>query len=108
MAEQNKWKKVRRGNTKSLAELQEIKEVIDNKYPEEEKKKEVPKEPTIHDKYRKHINQVKDGYLRGLDYDQGMEILRWMEKETGHTIPMNFSCGTCLIDLIIRFSNLEK
>lgn len=66
------------------------------------------KEPTIHDKYREHINQAKNGYLRGFEYPMAMEVLRWCERVNGHQIPLNMSCGSCLLDLVKMFSRLEK
>lgn len=75
--------------------------------PEEvvEVKEVVP--PTIHEKYRKILNNAKSGYIHGLTYENAMEILRWMENKTGQKIPMNFSCNTCIFDLIKRFANME-
>lgn len=62
---------------------------------------------TIHDKYRKYINQAKSNYLNGIEYSDIMEILRWCERKVGNQIPINVSCSTCVIDLIKMFSNLE-
>lgn len=62
----------------------------------------------IHDKYRKYIYQVESGYLRGLEYGEAMDILRWMEKKVGHNIPINYSCSSCMIDLVKRFAAMEK
>jgi hypothetical protein len=64
-------------------------------------------EETIHDKYRKHIEQVTSGYCR-LDAGQAIEILRWCESKLGKNIPMNLSCGTCILDLMRLFIRLEK
>lgn len=71
-----------------------------------ESKVEVKTE-TIHDKYRKHINTANSGYLTGLDYSSAMEMLRWMESKTNRTIPINFSCGVCMIDMVKMFANME-
>ncbi len=79
------------------------------KQQKEEVKVEVGtiQEPTIFDKYRIQLNQVKEGYLR-LDYDQSIEILRWMEKETGRNLPINYSCSTCMLDFMKQFARMEK
>lgn len=73
------------------------------------KKEEVEiKIETIHDKYRKYINQHKSGYVNGLEYGSAIEILRYCESRLNQTIPMNLSCGTCIFDLIKLFSQLEE
>lgn len=64
-------------------------------------------EPTIFDKYRKYINQVKDNYISGLEYSDAIAILRYTENALNKTIPMNTSCPQCMIDLIRIFSRLE-
>lgn len=65
------------------------------------------KEQTIHEKYEKYINQVKDGYIKGLPYSDAIEILRFCEKKIGKDIPMNTNCASCMIDLIKLFINLK-
>jgi len=62
---------------------------------------------SIHDKYRSFIDQSKSGYLRGFEYPIAMEILRWCENKIGRSIPLNMSCGSCLLDLVKLFTNLE-
>ena len=69
--------------------------------------KEVAVEPTIFDKYRKYINQVKDNYISGLEYSDAIAILRYTEGKLNKTIPMNTSCPQCMMDLIRIFSRLE-
>jgi hypothetical protein len=69
--------------------------------------KEEVQEQTIHDKYRKYINQAKSNFIRDLNYASIMEILRWVEKKTGRTMPINTSCSACIIQLIKIFSSLE-
>lgn len=63
---------------------------------------------TIHDKFRVYINQCKGGYLRELSYADSMEILRYCEKKSGKTIPINYGCGSCMMDLVKLFSNYEN
>ena len=67
----------------------------------------VSQEVSLHDKYRKYINMTREGYLRGLSYEEAMEMLRWIEKVTGKGFPINYSCGTCMVDLVKRFAMLE-
>ena len=69
--------------------------------------KEVVVEPTIFDKYRKFLNQVKDNYISGLEYGDIMAMLRYTEEKLNKTIPMNTSCPQCVMDLIRIFSRLE-
>lgn len=68
---------------------------------------QVSQEVSLHDKYRKYIDMTKEGYLRGLTYEEGMEMLRWIEKVTGKGFPINYSCGVCMVDLVKRFAMLE-
>lgn len=65
------------------------------------------KEITIHDKYRKYINQSKNGYLTGIQYDEAIEILRFIESKINKPYPLTFSCGVCLLNMLQLFSNLE-
>jgi ribosomal protein L6P/L9E len=81
---------------------------IDNNISTEQIIELVVKEPTIHDKYREFINQAINGYLRGFEYPMAMEVLRYCEKITGHQIPLNMGCGSCLLDLVLIFARLEK
>lgn len=67
----------------------------------------VVSEPTIFDKYRKYINQVKDNYISGLEYSDAIAILRYTENALNKTIPMNTSCPQCMMDLVRIFSRLE-
>ena len=95
-----------------LKEREEEKMQVKEDIMEEEKVGETPSIPlsqevSLHDKYRKYINMVKEGYLRGLSYEQAMEMLRWIEKVTGKGFPINYSCGTCMVDLVKRFAMLE-
>lgn len=62
---------------------------------------------SIHDRYRKYINMVNNGYLRDLSYEDAMVMLRWMERKINHNIPMNYSCGNCMFDLVKMFKNME-
>ena len=63
---------------------------------------------SIHDKYRKYLNMYKAGYLRDITYAESMEILRWMESKLNRTIPINYSCGHCMFELIKMFASLEN
>lgn len=69
---------------------------------------EKPKVKTLHDKYRKYIKQVSDGYLRDITYAEAIEIKDFIHKKTGHNIGITMSCGSCLISLVQTFANLEK
>lgn len=71
-------------------------------------KKEVVKEETIFDKYRKYINTVKDGYLRDINYADAMEMLRYIEKNRNIKLGLNMTCAACMIELVGMFSRLEK
>lgn len=62
---------------------------------------------TIFDKYRKHINSAKDGYVNGLSYSQAMEILRYIESKRNIKLGLNVNCGGCMIDLVLMFARLE-
>lgn len=64
-------------------------------------------EPTIHDKYRKWIIQVDNGYATGLHWDGLMEIIRWCESRLNRQIAINPNCNTCIIDLLKLFKKLE-
>ena len=70
--------------------------------------KPVKKELTIFDKYRKHIDTVKEGYLKNLTYEEAMEMLRYIQKETHHQLGLNMSCSNCLIELVQIFMRLEN
>lgn len=72
------------------------------------KEEVTPKIPTIFDKYRKHIDTVKEGYLKKLTYAEAIEMLRYIQKNTNHKLGLNMSCANCLVELVQIFSNLEK
>lgn len=61
----------------------------------------------IFDKYRKYINTVKDGYLRNIDYESAMEMLRYIEKRRSIKLGLNMNCASCMIELVSMFSRLE-
>lgn len=84
-----------------LPEVKEVEKV-------EEPVVEVVKEPTIFDKYRKHINTSNDGYVRDLTYPKAMEMLRYVEKHTNRKMGLNMSCGACVVDLVKMFGRLEN
>ncbi len=69
--------------------------------------KEEEKVQTIYDKYDKYINQLNAGYLTGLNYNEAMEILRYCENKMNISIPLNMSCGVCLMDLIKLFVRIR-
>lgn len=71
-----------------------------------EVKPEIVKE-TIFDKYRKHIDTVKEGYLKKITYAEAMEILRYIQDKTNHKLGLNMSCASCLMELVEMFSSLE-
>ena len=64
--------------------------------------------PTIFDKYRKHIDTVKEGYLKKITYAEAIDMLRYIQKNTNHKLGLNMSCSNCLIELVQIFSSLEK
>lgn len=64
-------------------------------------------EPTIFDKHRKHIDTVKEGYLKKLTYAEAIEILRYVQDKTGHKLGLNMSCANCLVELVEIFAGLE-
>lgn len=64
-------------------------------------------EQEIYTKYRKWINQANSGFLRDCPYGDLMEMLRHVERVRGHSIPMNFSCGECKIQIVQLFSSVE-
>lgn len=65
-------------------------------------------QPSIFDKYRHYIEQVKADYLRGMSYAEAMEIHRYCEKALGRTMGLDTSCGRCMIDRVKMFASLEK
>lgn len=81
--------------------VKEVKEVV-----KEEVKEDV--KPTIFDKYREDIQRANDGYVRGLKYEQAMEMLRYVEKHTNRKMGLNMNCASCVVDLIKMFSRLEN
>ena len=89
--------------------VKEVKEDVkeDVKPIEVEVVKEVVKS-TIFDKYREYIQQANDGYVRGLKYEQAMEMLRYVEKHTNRKMGLNMNCASCVVDLIKMFSRLEN
>lgn len=90
-------------------DLPEVKEVEKVEEPVVEVvKEEVVVEPTIFDKYRKHINTSNDGYVRDLTYPKAMEMLRYVEKHTNRKMGLNMSCGACVVDLVKMFGRLEN
>jgi hypothetical protein len=64
-------------------------------------------EQTIYDKYRRLINQSKNGYIRDYQYCDVMDILNYTQRKVGHNIPINFGCSTCVLDMIKLFSLTE-
>jgi hypothetical protein len=92
-----------------MKEKERIKKVVKaNPVVEEVEEVEIPKESTIFDKYREHINTAKDGYLRNIKYAEAVEILRYVQDKTGHKLGLNMSCASCLLSLVKTFANLEK
>lgn len=89
-------------------EKQQITKPVKVKQPTKKVIAEKPKEQTLHDKYRKYIKQVSDGYLRGITYAEAIEIKDFVHKKTGHNIGITMSCGACLVSLVQTFANLEK
>ena len=84
--------------------VKEVKEVV--KEVKEDVKEDV--KPTIFDKYREDIQRANDGYVRGLKYEQAMEMLRYVEKHTNRKMGLNMNCASCVVDLIKMFSRLEN
>ena len=114
-------KKVTKKVVKPAVEVEiEVKEVKTEDKTEDKTSNEKPKvikekpvkekkiEPTIFDRYRNHINTVKEGYLKKLTYEEAMDMLRYIQKHTGHQLGLNMSCGNCLIELVQIFMRLEK
>ena len=65
-------------------------------------------ELTIFDKYRKFINSARSGSVVGLQYEDAMVMLRYIEKKINNQYPINMSCGTCLLELVKTFASFEK
>lgn len=107
-------KKVTKKTVKPVAEpvtevVKEVKVVkTEDKTSNKEESKVVNKKPTIFDKHRRHINTVKEGYLKKLSYEDAMDMLRYIQKHTGHQLGLNMSCSNCLIELVQIFMRLEK
>lgn len=91
-----------------MKEKQQIKKPVKAKQPTKKVTVEKPREETLHDKYRKYIKQVSDGYLRDIKYAEAIEIKDFIHKKTGHNIGITMSCGACLVSLVQTFANLEK
>lgn len=91
-----------------MKEKEKIKKVAKAKPVVEEVEVEIPKEKTLHDKYREHIETAKEGYLRDIKYAEAVEILRYVQDKTGHKLGLNMSCSSCLLSLVKTFANLEK
>jgi hypothetical protein len=66
------------------------------------------KTPTLHEKYAHYITQAKSGYVRGLTYDEALEIHRFIESKIGRDLPFNFSCPNCVLQLLKNFANYAK
>lgn len=91
---------------KTKKPVQPVKEIIIDTPKVVEPAVEV-KVSTIHDKYCKHINTAKDGYITGLSYEGAMEMLRYCEAKLNNRIGLNMSCAGCVLDLVIMFARLE-
>ena len=104
-----KKKEVKKNTKKKELKIDKPVEVKDVKEVKEDVKevKEVVK-PTIFDKYREDIQRANDGYVRGLKYEQAMEMLRYVEKHTNRKMGLNMNCASCVVDLIKMFSRLEN
>lgn len=110
-----KRKEVKKGATKAKAVAPkkeainkgEVSKPVRKEAVAEAPKKVVVKEATIFDKYRKHIDTVKDGYLRDLDYKSAMEILRYIEKNRNVKLGLNMSCASCMVELVAMLARLE-
>ena len=106
-------KKVTKKVVKPVAEpvtevVKEVKVIKVEDKTSNEKPKVVKKEVTIFDKHRRHINTVKEGYLKKLSYEDAMDMLRYIQKHTGHQLGLNMSCSNCLVELVQIFMRLEK
>ena len=91
-----------------MKEKEKIKKVAKAKPVVEEVEVEIPKEKTLHDKYRRHVETAKEGYLRDIKYAEAVEILRYVQEKTGHKLGLNMNCASCLLSLVKTFANLEK
>ena len=91
-----------------MKEKEKIKKVVKAEPVIEEVVVEIPKEKTLHDKYREHIETAKEGYLRNIQYAEAVEILRYVQDKTGHKLGLSMSCSSCLLSLVKTFANLEK
>ena len=65
-------------------------------------------EPTIFDKYRHYIEQVKSNYIRGMTHAEAMEIHRYCEKKLNRQLSIDTSCSKCMLDRIKMFASFEK
>ena len=83
-------------------------EVVKEEVKEDVKEVKEDVKPTIFDKYREDIQRANDGYVRGLKYEQAMEMLRYVEKHTNRKMGLNMNCASCVVDLIKMFSRLEN
>lgn len=100
--------KAKQPTKKVVAEKEKIKKVAKAKPVVKEVEIEMPKDKTLFDKYRKHIETAQDGYLRDITYAEAIEIKDFIHKKTGHNIGITMSCGACLVSLVQTFANLEK
>lgn len=103
-------KKVSKKVVKPAVEVEiEVKEdkTEDKTSNEEIQEKPIKKELTIFDKHRKHIDTVKEGYLKKITYEEAMDMLRYIQKKTHHQLGLNMSCSNCLIELVQIFMRLE-
>lgn len=101
-----KKKEVKKNTKKKELKIDKPVEVEVVKEVKEDVKEDV--KPTIFDKYREDIQRANDGYVRGLKYEQAMEMLRYVEKHTNRKMGLNMNCASCVVDLIKMFSRLEN
>lgn len=67
----------------------------------------IVKELTIHEKYDKYIQMVRGNYIRGIEYNEIMEIVQYVQVKTSRNYPLNISCAACVLQLIQLFDILR-
>lgn len=74
---------------------------------QEEKLEQPVVQQTIHEKYKKYIDQARSNYITGISYFEMMDMVGYISKKIGRNYPLNASCSSCIIQMIKYFASLK-
>lgn len=58
-------------------------------------------------KFQKYMEQVESGYVKGITYPELMEMVSELEAILKRTLPVSFSCPTCVYNIVKLYKNVK-